>query len=179
MSKPWSKLKSRIEAIWVPNLKMAIHTTPFTYKSTYGEYQIPRHWIALDKHIIWDFPFPFIGDNPSPRGKPIAYYEEAYCVSDNVAKPIARAPHNTRYSPLTSSIVAIILRHYLDRPREQLLEPFPEDEWELADILRAADSRLGRSKLLDWAQSLDQEHPALAVIQARFPGACRLRPLAD
>ena len=59
------------------------------------------------------------------------------------------------------------MRTYLDRPREQLLEPF-QDPWELAAILRAADRRLGRACLLNRAKELDPEHPALTVLQARF-----------
>ena len=43
------------------------------------------------------------------------------------------------------------------------------DPWELAAILRAADHRLGRETLLAWSRTLDDAHPALPVIRARFP----------
>jgi len=47
------------------------------------------------------------------------------------------------------------------------MEPL-DDPWELAAILRAADRRLGRDRLLGWARTLDPEHPALVVIRTRF-----------
>jgi hypothetical protein len=48
------------------------------------------------------------------------------------------------------------------------MEGFEMDEWELTDILRAADRRLGRQTLLAWARTLDLDHPAEKVLAARF-----------
>ena len=38
----------------------------------------------------------------------------------------------------------------------------------MRNILRAADRRLGRACLPGWAAGLDQGHPALIVLGARF-----------
>ena len=84
------------------------------------------------------------------RGPPLATWEESYGWE-------GRRP----------SEPSALMRDYLDRPRGQLMEPF-EDPWELAAILRAADRRLGRACLLGWAADLDQGHPALIVLGARF-----------
>jgi hypothetical protein len=158
--KPWSKLKSRVEALFAPNLPLAIHCNVFVKVSKEFTFDEPRHWIMLGHgragRIIWDFPGPFLRPAPdqpprSGRGLPLDYWESGYGW-DNGRSP---------------SEPSILMRAYLDRPRERLMESF-EDPWELAAILRAADRRLGRACLLNWAQALDPEHPALAVIQARF-----------
>ena len=157
----WSKLKSRIEALFAPELQLAIHCNVFVKVSRHWVFDEPRHWIVLGRgrtgRIIWDFPGPFLRpgrDKPprSSRGPPLDFWEMGYGSS-------------------SSSKPATLIHGYLDRPRGQLLQPF-EDPWELGAILRAADRRLDRGNLLNWAAGLDQEHPALEVIKARFGFAC-------
>lgn len=159
--KPWSKLKSRVEALFAPGLPLAIHCNVFV--KTYKEFTFtePRHWVMLGHgragRIIWDFPGPFLRPSRSQpprstRGPLLDYWETGYGGGRKPSDPSA------------------LMRDYLDRPRERLMEPF-EDPWELGAVLRAADRRLGRACLLDWAQGLDPEHPALVVIGARFGGA--------
>lgn len=159
--KPWSKLKSRIEALFAPGLPLAIHCNVFTTVTKEFTFDEPRHWVVLGHgragRIIWDFPGPFLRpgrDQPprSKRGPPLDYWESGYGGGRKPSDPSA------------------VMRDYLDRPRERLMEPF-EDPWELAAILRAADRRLGRERLLSWAKGLDPEHPALVVIRARFGDA--------
>jgi hypothetical protein len=113
--------------------------------------------------IIWDFPGPFLRPAPgqpprSGRGPPLDYWESGYGWGNGT-------------SP---SIPSVMLRAYLDRPRDRLLEPF-EDPWELAAILRAADRRLGRACLLAWAQALDPAHPAL-IARSISLGSFAIRP---
>jgi hypothetical protein len=43
-----------------------------------------------------------------------------------------------------------------------------DDSWELTDVLRAADRRLGRATVTAWADTLDARHPARPVVEARF-----------
>ncbi|WGM40441.1 hypothetical protein [Caulobacter sp. NIBR1757] len=148
MSGPWSKLKSRVEDLWVPKLGLAIHATRYKAQHHNGAPEgHSRHWIRLNKTIIWDFPGQFLPDRPS-RGAPL------YGV--NIANP------NGGYR------IGNLLRDYLDRDRDRLFEPFENDGWELTDILRAADRRVGRERLLAWAETTDEAHPALAVLRARF-----------
>jgi hypothetical protein len=166
--RPWSKLKSRVEALFSPGLKLAIHCNVFVTVTKEFTFDEPRHWIVLGHgraaKIIWDFPGPFLRSGPgkpsrSSRGPPLDYWESGYGWS-------GRCP----------SEPSATIREYLDRPREQLLESFEDDPWELAAILRAADRRLGRARLLSWAAELDQAHPALIVLTARF-GSSTNQPL--
>ena len=159
---PWSKLKSRIEALFAPGLPLAIHCNVFVLRTRHFDFDEPRHWIMLGhgRHgrIIWDFPAPFLNIGPhkrprSSRGPALEYWESGYGWD-------GREP----------SEPSATIRAYLDRPRDQLMRSF-HDPWELAAILRAADRRLGRDTLLAWSRTLDAAHPALPVIHARFPGA--------
>jgi hypothetical protein len=155
----WSKLKSRVEALFAPELRLAVHCNVFFKVTKHDLFDEPRHWVVLGRgqagRIIWDFPGPFLRTRPdkpprSTRGPELTYWESGYGSA-------GRRP----------SEPSALIREYLDRPRARLMEPF-EDPWELAAILRAADRRLGRTCLLEWAGTLDAEHPALAVIEARF-----------
>jgi hypothetical protein len=145
----WSSLKRQIEALWVPDLPLAIHCTVYKRITKHWTLDEPRHWIVFDREIIWDCPGPFMIPNPE-RGRAITYFEDIY------------------WGPHGSSVIANLLRQYLDRPRDRLFKPFEMDRWELIDILRAADRRLGRETLLTWAKTLDAGHPAHKVLAARF-----------
>ena len=157
---PWSKLKSHIEALFAPGLPLAIHCNVFVKHMRHFDFDEPRHWIMLGhgRHgrIIWDSPGPFLvtpkHEPPrSSRGPALEYWETGYGWD-------GRQP----------SEPSAMIREYLDRPRGQLMQPV-HDPWELAAILRAADRRLGRETLLAWSRTLDDAHPALPVIHARFP----------
>ena len=152
MSRRWSKLKSRVEALWVPALPMAIHANVFVQHTKHWDLDEPRHWIMLDKTIIWDFPGPFMKPEP-PRGRRIVYWEDAYGWGGGNGQ---------------SSIIATLLHQYLERDRARVFEPFENDHWELADILRAADRRIGRERLIEWSKRLDQESPARIVVEQRL-----------
>jgi len=147
MTKPWSKLKSRIEALWADGLGMSIHCTSYPFNTPGAPVRVSRHWITLGKEILWDFPGPFLSEGRS-RGGPV----------DNAYPGFANG----------GSVIGELLREYLDRPRELLLHPFTEDRWELADILRAADRRLGKEALQSWSRDLGADHPAKRVLDKRF-----------
>ena len=159
--KPWSKLKSRVEALFAPGLPLAIHCNVFVKVTKEFTFDEPRHWIMLGHgragRIIWDFPGPFLrpARNQPPRstrGPPLDFWESGYGWDGGASVPSS------------------VRRTYLDRSRELLMEPL-DDPWELTAIRRAADRRLGRDRLLGWARTLDREHPALVVIKARFGSA--------
>jgi len=162
--KPWSKLKARIEALWVPGLPLAIHANAYTHRTDHDSYQLPRHWFLLDGEVIFDFPGPFMVPNPA-RGAYIHTFEDLYVYRDEASKPIPAIP-GWRHQP--SHIISLLLRDYLDRPRDRLMEPFKDDYWEFTDILRAADARIGKARLRDWSKTLDDGHPARKVLAARF-----------
>src|SRR3954451_16756867 len=112
-ARPWSKLKSRVEALFAPQLQLAIHCNVFIKVDRGWVFDEPRHWVVLgrgrDGRIIWDFPGPFLRpgrDEPprSSRGPPLDYWETGYGWS-------GRRP----------SEPSALMRDYLDRPREQLM----------------------------------------------------------
>jgi hypothetical protein len=150
---PWSKLKSRIEALWPDDLPLAIHCTSYdmgAHAGTTLREQVSRHWFQLGKTIVWDFPGPFLREDRA-RGGPVE--------------------HASIWHPNGGTIIGELLREYLDRPRRTLFEPFVDDNWELTDMLRAADRRLGRAALEAWRAGLDAGHPAHSVLDARLgPG---------
>lgn len=147
--KPWSKLKSRIEGLFAPGLPLAIHCNAFAKYTNHDSWQEGRHWIVLEKIILWDFPGPAMREPPYRNWAFVPYAYEGY-------------------SGPGGSVVSRILRAYLDRPVADLMAPFPEDRWELVDMLRAADRRIGKERLLTWAKGLDAEHPAHAILRHRF-----------
>jgi hypothetical protein len=87
MTRPWSKLKSRIEVLFAPQLPLAIHCNVFVKCDRSWDFDEPRHWIMLGHgrsgRIIWDFPGPFLRPAPdkaprSTRGPPLDYWESGY-----------------------------------------------------------------------------------------------------
>ena len=140
-----SKLKKKIESLWSPNLDMQIHAN--YYQKAHAE----RWWIALNGEIVWDFPAPFVGYNRlTPMG--------------------ARLPMIQHFGSFECQIIKNIVVPFMTTPVDELLiAKFDHDEWELGDILRAADRRLGKKRLREWAVTLDPGNPAIKIMNARFP----------
>lgn len=143
-ARPWTKLKREVEKLFDPTLGVELRCAVYTHPGK-SAVKMPRHYITLDGEIIWDFPAPFVGSQH------LQYYFDPYWTgADN------------------NSWISDLLRAYVDRPRDQLLEPFEDDHWGLTDILRAADRRVGKRNLIKWALTADGEHPARAVLRKRF-----------
>jgi hypothetical protein len=147
----WSKLKKRVESLWLPALKLAIHCTVYVETTSHGVYESPRHWIAFNKEIIWDFPSMFLKWKHPNVQKPLEYLDETY------------------HGWYRASDVSVLLHEYVDVPRDGLLQySFTDDYWGLTDILRAADRRLGRERLVSWGESLPPDSPGRKLLAARF-----------
>lgn len=102
-----------------------------------GASSVGRYWITLGKEIIWDCPKDF----PEERDKGV-------------------------YNHVATEITKVI-RQYLDTPRDRLMtETFHGDRWGLIDIFRAADRRIGSSKLAELAGTTDSE-PARRILDHR------------
>ena len=81
--------------------------------------EIGRYWIKQDSEVIWSVP-------------------------DNIDQAVASGVNDGAASDIT-----ILLREYLDTPRDELLtRNFPRDRWGIIDIMRAADRRIGKQRLL-------------------------------
>lgn len=153
---PWSKRKKRITALWDERLmkSLNIHANAYTHHNNHSSYELPRFWVLIDKDIIWDFPGQFLQPWPPGSGSP----------------PTAaslRLPQ-IAYFNSREAFASIILDDYVNRPVAELFEPLENDQWELGDILRAADRRLGKKRLLEWAKTLHADNPAHKVLALRF-----------
>jgi len=51
----FSKLKKRIESLFVPDLDMEVHCTVYRKKTSRSILKLPRLWITLNGEIIFDF----------------------------------------------------------------------------------------------------------------------------
>jgi hypothetical protein len=158
----WPKIKEKIETLWVESLRgrMEIHHTVFPSEGS----ACRRYWITLDGEIVWDFPKPFYGTSvdPPPRGAPINKAWEGEHEVDRMLLAYLSAPR----AMLMETFVGVRRYSYLSKnpPTEHLL-----DQWDLGDMLRAADKRLGYTRLMYWAFfELDGGSPARKVLSARF-----------
>lgn len=114
----WSKLQKQFYSIIDGKIDLQIHCAVYRMDSQRGSAGIPRYWITLGKEIVFDYP------------KQFAQSTDGY-------------PYETDVSEISEFI-----REYLDTPVKELFEKeFSGDRWGLADIFKAADKRIGKTKL--------------------------------
>ncbi len=157
-SRPFSKLKKQVEALFVPGLDLRVDCFVHAHRTTYSEVRVPRYTLKLDDEAVWHFP----GDFPIRQETPHTW------------------PSMVDISGL--------LRAYIDTPVGDLLthrfekehlglfyQEFREDgqhiltyALDLTPVLIAADRRLGRVKLTKWAAQWPQDHAVHQVLEARL-----------
>ena len=153
----WSKLKKTIEELFLPELDLVIHCVPYSIHGPYGSMRYPRYFVMLGKEIIWDFPKDFEIRNVEP-----GYWAG-----------------NTNISEL--------IREYIDTPIEEIFgknfeyenliietSPWSKSDsqkisipYRLTELFIAADRRLGKQKLIKWAQIL-QSDKVNKILNNRF-----------
>ena len=144
---PWSKLQKRLYLLVDPRIRFQIHCSRVRMQSRRGSTDLPRYWITLDNETIWDYPGDFVVAGGTRR------------LDD---KFVPGYPYNTDV-PLISELI----RDYIDTPAEELLtRHFDGDHWGLANILRAADRRIGRRQWRDLKKKTHNQ-AALKVLAAR------------
>ena len=147
MSKRWSKLQKEFNLLIDDNLNLQLHCRVYRMGSQNGSTDLPRYWLTLNKEVIWDYPKDFI-KSLNPNHEKVNWY------------------------PYDSDISAIseLIREYIDTPKALLFsKDFENDHWQLTDILKAADKRIGKRRLPELLQLTD----AIAVkkvIQRRLAG---------
>ena len=144
----WSARKKRLEAFFADGLALLFHANSYRHEGTNNWHNLERWYAVLNGEIIWDFPSPFI--TWTRKG------EEQ-----------TRLP-SLPYHGQPEANQATVMDAYASRPIADLFEPIQNDDWELGDILRAADRRLGKARLLEWGKDLAPENPARKVLEARF-----------
>ena len=114
----WSKLQSKIEALFDPEISLRIRCSIYRMQSAYGGTDLPRYYVTLGKDVLWDYPHDF----PLPQGSEKGDY-----------------PHTTAIGDISA-----LLHQYMDTPvATHRLGAF-DSRWGIVDILRAADRRIGR-----------------------------------
>lgn len=149
---PWgarhSKQHKRIEEIFADTLNLYFHAIVYRQHGngwSCGQNKFPRYWFQLGKEIIWDYPHDF--SHLLNQGSRPEYIYPDYGENYNVMHLICQ---------------------YLNTPRDLLWEATTSCEnWDLFNVLRAADRRIGRQRLLELRGKCT--HPAVdQIIEARL-----------
>ncbi len=143
----WSKLKKKIEAVFYETLNLQIHCNVYSYTDKHCTYKCPRQWLVLGKEIIFDFPGSFFEEkNPEEKSK-IKYWEEE------------------------ARTLGHLIDQYLETPRVELLNgEFPLDRWGFTDLLKAADRRLGKAKLIEKFKDVPKDSAIWKILAKRIVG---------
>ena len=100
-------------------------------QSRRGSTDLPRYFITLAGEITFDYP-------------------KDFALKDGRIKSLAQGGALAKFYPYDSGISDIgeLIREYIDTPKDELFKKhFDADEWGLANILKAADKRIGKKRL--------------------------------
>jgi hypothetical protein len=159
----WSRLGRDVKALFDPMLNLQIHCImqPLKGKNAIGSTHFPRYWITLNKEVIFDYPRQFM-DLPDHKPR---WWENQNKEFTTVAKSYPYEEHGV-------SEISNLLREYINRPKDKLFEPFATDRWGLADILRAADRRVGKRKRQEMLRTIlnggTNSTAVRKILEARF-----------
>lgn len=135
----WSKLQRELYKIIDDRIDFQIHCVAYRMNIT-SSTRLPRYFITLGDEIIFDYPKQFMQQLEHLQQYP--YYNDASKISE-------------------------FIREYIDTPTEELLDKnFDTDRWQLADILKAADRRIGQRRLDELLSKTDSE-ASKAIIHKR------------
>jgi len=117
-----------------------------------GNSNLPRYFITLDKTIIWDYPKDFV-------------------LQDGTVGNDAEGGKAYPYETDISAISALI-RAYIDTPKAEVYSKyFESDKWGLINILKSADRRIRKRRLLNLSEQLPEQDPAQTIIASRLKQA--------
>ena len=120
--KRWSKLQKRLYELVDESIDFKLHCTVYRMQSRRGSTDLPRYFITLAGEIIFDYG----GVKSLAQGALTKIYPYGNDISD----------------------IGELIREYIDTPKEELFKKhFDADEWGLANILKAADKRIGKRRL--------------------------------
>lgn len=162
----WSKLQKELYLIIDPTIDFQIHCAVYPMRSRYGNTDLPRYWITLGKEIIFDYPKQFVTHDGLIRNfKP-------HGITKNY-------PYKYPYKNDVSDISDLI-REYIDTPVSEIMtKHFENDYWGLANILRAADRRIGQRRL-DVLRRRIKNQAAQKILELRIkPTATSNQPPAE
>lgn len=91
---------------------------------------MPRYFITLAGEIIFDYPKDFVQKSGGIKSLVQGALTKIYPYGNDI------------------SDIGELIREYIDTPKEELFaKHFDADEWGLANILKAADKRIGKRRL--------------------------------
>ena len=147
----FSKLKKRIEALFSPNINLEVRCTVYRKRTQYGPLKLPRLWITLNGEIVFDFIKDFA--NLITRDP---YFSWKYKGTD------------LDICHLDIMFINDLIQEYIETPADILFDHvFPCDYYGLTDILKAADRRIGKNRLL-LLKNNTQSEAAKKVIEIRL-----------
>lgn len=125
--KKWSKLQKELYLIIDPTIDFQTHCVAYPMRCRYGNTDLPRYWITLGKEIIFDSPKQFVTLDGGIRNfKSATWDNKNYPYKNDV------------------SDISDLIREYIDTPVSEIMtKHFENDYWGLANILPAADRRIG------------------------------------
>ena len=130
----WSKLQKALYNVVTDKVDFQIHCSVYRMASERGSINLPRYWITIGGVIIFDYPKQFI---------------DKACTKDY--------PYDTQISDISNCI-----REYVDCPIDLLPNKiFDNDKWDITDIFKAVDRRLGRERLKVYFSS---PNPTIKII---------------
>lgn len=151
--KRWSKLQKELYLIVDPAIDFQIHCATYPMRSQYGNTDLPRYWITLGKEIVFDYPKQFVLSDGTVRNYAPDGIHQNY-------------PYNTDVSDISA-----LIREYIDTPISEIAtKHFENDYWGLANILRAADRRIGQRRLDDLRRRIKNQ-AAQKILELRIKPA--------
>ena len=122
-------------------------------QSRRGSTDLPRYFITLADEIIFDYPKDFVLKSGGVKSLAQGALAKIYPYGNDI------------------SDIGELIREYIDTPKDELFKKhFDADEWGLANILKAADKRIGKRRLQILAKNKKNE-AMQKVVQARLNSA--------
>lgn len=133
MSKRWSKLQTRLYGLMDPSVKFQIHCALYEMNSNDGYHgnKLPRYWITIGKEIVFDYPKNF--DTTERYG------------------------FNTYPWDTDINMISCTIEDYIQCPESKLMDHFVNDRWGITDILRVCDRRIGKRRLQELRNNVNDE----------------------
>nr|WP_314381993.1 hypothetical protein [uncultured Campylobacter sp.] len=128
--KRWSKLQKRLYELVDESIDFKLHCTVYRMQSRCGSTDLPRYFITLAGEIIFDYPKDFVLKSGGVKSLAQGALTKIYPYGNDI------------------SDIGELIREYIDTPKDELFKKhFGVDEWGLANILKAADKRIGKRRL--------------------------------
>ena len=148
--KRWSKLQKRFYELVDESIDFQIHCAVYRMQSRRGGTDLPRYFITLAGEIIFDYPKDFVQKSGGIKSLAEGALTKIYPYGNDI------------------SDIGELIREYIDTPKDELFKKhFDADEWGLANILKAADKRIGKRRLQILAKN-KKNQAMQKVVQARL-----------